>query len=128
MRISRNTCNALLHLLQVEEKEAEALSEVNRKIFSKFSEYKNMWDQVISLTAFTDALLSLYLYSSNLGDESCYPDIVSGKDGPKLEFKQGRHPVVISANPDLAFIPNDFKLDGKLAILTGKRCSIFIAY
>ena len=104
---------------QVEEREAEVLSEVNRKIFLKFSSHKKIWDQVIRLASETDALMSIYLYSSNLGDGSCYPEFVCAGDNPTLSFKQGRHPVVISANPDLAFIPTDFQLDEKLAILTG---------
>ena len=68
----------------------------------------------------TDALLSLYTYSMSLGDEACYPEFVKPVKGqPKMKFVQGKHPIVISANPDVAFIPNDFELDEKLAILTG---------
>ncbi len=55
-----------------------------------------------------------------LGDESCVPEFRRPVDGkPFLKFTQGRHPIVIAANPDVAFIPNDFELESQLAILTG---------
>ena len=119
--VTEETKEFLARQTKLEELEAEALAEVNRKIFRKFSSNKKIWDKVIYLTSKTDALLSLYLYSSNLGDDegSCFPKILNPSQGPILEFKQGRHPVVISANPDLAFIPNDFVLESKVAILTG---------
>ena len=44
------TLDFLARHVKVEEDEAEALSEVNRKIFFKFSEYKNIWQKAISLT------------------------------------------------------------------------------
>ena len=119
--VTEETKEFLARETKLEALEAEVLSEVNRKIFLKFSQNKLTWDKVIYLTSMSDALLSLYLYSNNLGDDegSCFPKIVNPSQGPILEFKQGKHPVVISANPDLAFIPNDFTLESKLAILTG---------
>ena len=61
-----------------------------------------------------------YLYSSDLGDESCYPDLkFDAHDSPFVKVVQGRHPVVIAASPDVAFIPNDFDIDKTLSILTG---------
>ena len=119
--VTEETKEFLARETKLEALEAEALSEVNRKIFLKFSQNKLIWDKVIYLTSMSDALLSLYLYSNNLGDDegSCFPEIVHPNQGPILEFKQGKHPVVISANPDLAFIANDFALGSKLAILTG---------
>ena len=54
----------------------------------------------------------------NLGDEACYPKL-ENKSSPFVKFVQGKHPIVIAANPNLAFIPNDFELDETLAILTG---------
>merc|ERR550532_2510819 len=36
-----------------------------------------------------------------------------------VRFVQGKHPIVIAANPNLAYIPNNFQLDESLAILTG---------
>ena len=118
---TEETKEFLVRQTKVDEDEAEALSEVNRKIFSKFSEYRSIWQKAISLTALTDGLLSLYLYGMTLGqDESCFPVFrapINGK--PYLKFVQGKHPIVTAANPDVAFIPNDFELDDQLAILTG---------
>ena len=45
-----STLDFLARHLKVDEDEAEALSEVNRKIFSKFSEYKDTWQKAINLT------------------------------------------------------------------------------
>ena len=103
----------------VEDTEQKVLEETNRKVFLKFSTYKKShWDPAIYLTSLTDALLSLYSYSMNLGDEACYPKLET-KSSPFVKFVQGKHPIVIAANPNLAFIPNDFELDETLAILTG---------
>ena len=118
---TEETLDFLARHTKVEEDESEALSEVNRKIFFKFSEYKTIWQKANNLTALTDGLLSLYLYSATLGqDESCVPEFRKPVDGkPYLKFVQGKHPIVVAANPDVAFIPNDFELDDNLAILTG---------
>ena len=118
---TEETLDFLARHAKVEEDESEALSEVNRKIFFKFSEYKTIWQKANNLTALTDGLLSLYLYSATLGqDESCVPEFRKPVDGkPYLKFVQGKHPIVVAANPDVAFIPNDFELDDNLAILTG---------
>ncbi len=113
------TRDFLARQVQVDEDEAEALAEVNRKIFCKFSEHKQLWETVVRQVSLTDALLSLYFYSSSLGDDSCFPEFQEQADEPYLKFVQGRHPIVTAANPDLAFIPNDFELDGQMAILTG---------
>ena len=58
-------------------------------------------------------------YSKNLGEESCYPELKTSGSSPMVRFVQGKHPIVIAANPNLAYIPNDFQLDESLAILTG---------
>jgi hypothetical protein len=69
----------------VDEAEEEALSEVNRKIFQKFSKAKVLWDKAIHLTALVDGLLSLYLYSMDLGDDSCFPVFESAAQQPHLK-------------------------------------------
>lgn len=115
---TEETREFLARQTKVDEDEAEALSEVNRKIFSKFSEHKNLWDKVICQVSLADALLSLYSYSMSLGDESCFPKFIQDTK-PSLKFVKGRHPIVTAANPDVAFIPNDFELKDQLAILTG---------
>ena len=48
---------------EVEEAESKALSEVNRKMFMKFSNYRTEYfDLAINLTSMADALLSLFIY------------------------------------------------------------------
>jgi DNA mismatch repair ATPase MutS len=65
---------------------------------------------------------SLYDYSFGLDDDgSCFPKFhrITCDDKPSLNVVEGRHPIVIATNPDMAFIPNSFELDDRLAILTG---------
>ena len=57
--------------------------------------------------------------SKNLGEESCFPELKTSGSSPMVRFVQGKHPIVIAANANLAYIPNDFELDESLAILTG---------
>ena len=48
---------------EVDEAESRALSEVNRKMFMKFSSFRTEYfDLAINLTSMTDALLSLFIY------------------------------------------------------------------
>ena len=48
---------------EVEEAESKALSEVNRKMFMKFSSFRTEYfDLAINLTSMADALLSLFTY------------------------------------------------------------------
>ncbi len=106
-------------LAQVEDFEQEVLSEVSRRIFNKFSESRLLWEQLIHVVATADALLSLFTYSS---DQDVFPEFLSPNEAggrPVLKVVQGRHPIVIALNPDIAYIPNNFSLDDKLAILTG---------
>ena len=50
-------------LKEVDEAESRALSEVNRKMFMKFSNYRTEYfDLAINLTSMADALLSLFIY------------------------------------------------------------------
>ena len=64
---------------------------------------------------------SLHDYSYSLDSDSCFPKFnrISRSESPSLSIENGRHPIVIAANPDMAFIPNSFKMDDRLAILTG---------
>merc|ERR1719411_973977 len=86
----------------------------------EFSSFRTEYfDLAINLTSMADALLSLFTYSKNLGEDSCFPELKTNGSSPMVRFVQGKHPIVIAANPNLAFIPNDFELDETLAILTG---------
>ena len=67
-------------------------------------------------------LSSLHAYSSGLEDDrSCFPKFIriTRDEKPSLSIAEGRHPIVIATNPDMSFIPNSFKIDDRLAILTG---------
>ena len=100
--------------------ETRALAEVNRKIFYKFSAKRCVWDQIIGALAVLDALLSVHDYSYGLDEEtSCFPKFEIFGDKPFLKVVGGRHPIVTAVNAAESFIPNDFQLDDRLAILTG---------
>merc|ERR1719411_1851948 len=86
----------------------------------EFSSFRTEYfDLAINLTSMADALLSLFTYSKNLGEDSCFPELKTNGSSPMVRFVQGKHPIVIAANANLAYIPNDFELDESLAILTG---------
>ena len=105
---------------EVEDLESRALGEVNRKIFSKFSSKRFVWDKIIDALALIDAMLSLHDYSFGLDEEtSCFPTFLDFVNKPLLTIKNGRHPIVTAINAADSFIPNDFQLDDRLAILTG---------
>ena len=93
---------------------------MNRKIFSKFSSKRNKWDQIIDALAVVDGLVSLHDYSFGLDEEtSCFPTFEEFGSKPFLKVIQGKHPIVTAVNAADSFIPNDFQLDDRLAILTG---------
>ena len=105
---------------ELDELESGALSEVSRNLFHKFSSKRNIWDKIIDGVAQIDALVSLHEYSYSLDEEtSCFPTFEDFSLKPFLKVVQGRHPIVISVNAADSFIPNDFELDERLAILTG---------
>ncbi len=65
---------------------------------------------------------SLHDYSFGLDDAgSSFAKFnrISRDEKPSLKITEGRHPIVIATNSDMAFIPNNFELDDRLAILTG---------
>ena len=79
-----------------------------------------MWDQIIEGLAVIDAIVSLHDYSYSLDEEtSCFPTIEDFGNKPFLKIVGGKHPIVIAINAADSFIPNDFELDERLAILTG---------
>ena len=105
---------------EVDELESRALSEVSRNIFAKFSSRKDVWDKIINAVAVIDALVSLHDYSYGLDEESsCFPKFEEFGNKPFLKVVQGKHPIVTVVNAADSFIPNDFQLDERLAILTG---------
>ena len=118
--VTAETQDFLKRQVEVEDIESRALGEVNRNIFSKFSAKRCTWDKVIEAMAVVDVLLSLHDYSFGLDDEtSCFPTFLDFESKPLLKIKSGRHPVVTAINAADSFIPNDFQLDDRLAILTG---------
>ena len=118
--VTRETKDLLQRQVEVAEIEARALQEVNRTIFSKFSSKRYIWDKIIDALAVIDALVSLHDYSFGLdGETSCFPTFLDFVNKPLLNVKSGRHPVVTAINAADSFIPNDFQLDDRLAILTG---------
>ena len=79
---------------EVEDLESRALGEVNRKIFSKFSSKRFVWDKIIDALALIDAMLSLHDYSFGLDEEtSCFPTFLDFENKPLLTIKNGQHEI-----------------------------------
>ena len=101
-------------------------------MFARFSSERELWETASHSLAVADALLSLcdYSFVSLDQSQSCFPEFVpaSVDTKPFLKVESGRHPVVIAVSPDRAFIPNNFELDQRLAILTGANMGKILAY
>ena len=118
--VTEETKEFLRRQSETDEMECRALAEVNRKMFAKFSSKRNSWDPIIDAIGFIDALVCLHDYSYGLDEESsCFPSFEFSSNKPFLKIIRGRHPIVTAINAADSFIPNDFELDDRLAILTG---------
>ena len=127
--VTEETKEFLQRQNETDEMECRALAEVNRKIFAKFSSKRNVWDPIIDAIGFIDALVCLHDYSYGLDEEtSCFPSFEFSSNKPFLKIIGGRHPIVTAINAADSFIPNDFQLDDRLAILTGANMGTDFIY
>lgn len=109
-------------MLQAERNKNDALNDLARRMFEKFSKEHDVWKTVVELTATLDVLTSLAIYANNQS-QICFPEILDIENGkvPILQLDDGYHPCVRSADD---FIPNGITLGGSegvapLVLLTG---------
>lgn len=107
--------------LQAEEKKRQALLDLRKRIFAKFSERNNDWSQAIECISVLDVLMSLAKYSLSVEGDICIPVFknVSNSCKPYVKLVNGKYPCVAGEDN---FIPNDTHLggdDASIMLLTG---------
>lgn len=109
----------LQELTQAEETKETVLQDIMRRIFEKFDSDYNVWLQAIQCLSLFDVFISLFLYRDSLlpkGIQVCQPKFVSSSV-PFIDVVNSRHPCLIKYCDN--FIPNDFKNESQLCLLTG---------
>ncbi|XP_060525908.1 probable DNA mismatch repair protein Msh6 [Cylas formicarius] len=121
-RFSTETTKELLHrMLRAEQERNKIILDLNRRIFEKFSEKYDKWQQVIHCLTTLDVLCSLAQYARGYAQEICIPDVEPFAEHPYVTIEDGRHPCVAEVD---GFVPNSVTLGrrdarGALMILTG---------
>jgi len=106
----------IAEMVDAEERRDSALQDTLRNIFNKFDQKYSTWQKAVRHIASLDCLMSLAIYSKNIGDSSCRPEIVDiiKEDGterkPFIELRNSRHPCAGSSWKGDDFIPNDILL------------------
>ncbi|XP_058798802.1 probable DNA mismatch repair protein Msh6 isoform X3 [Phymastichus coffea] len=104
---------------EIEERNEAILKNINRIIFSKFSDHYEKWSAAAHHIAVIDCLISLAEYAKS--HKTCIPKIYDDTDKKKIFIKieDGVHPCISCDN----FIPNDTLIGGDktapLMILSG---------
>ncbi|EUC65440.1 DNA mismatch repair protein MSH6, partial [Rhizoctonia solani AG-3 Rhs1AP] len=91
------------------------------RVFAEFDADRDVWLQVVKVTAEMDCLLSLAKASEALGSPSCRPEFVEDAGRAFVEFENLRHPA-LELNMKKDFIANSVRLGGQhpsVALITG---------
>ncbi|KAL1490516.1 hypothetical protein ABEB36_013196 [Hypothenemus hampei] len=120
-RFSTSTTKELLQkMLKAEAERDKLILDLNRRIFEKFSQRYNEWQQVIHCLALLDVLCSLAEYACKFSGDICKPDIHAFSIKPFISIENGKHPCVANIEN---FVPNDTDVGVKdkapLLLLTG---------
>ncbi|XP_073972274.1 DNA mismatch repair protein Msh6 isoform X2 [Rhodnius prolixus] len=115
------TKSLLERQLQGEERKRQALQNLRKRIFSKFSERNEDWNQAIECVAILDILMGLAKYSLSIEGDICTPVFknISSSCKPYLKLVNGKYPCISGEDN---FIPNDTHVGGEVAsvmLLTG---------
>lgn len=89
------------------QKQESLLEDITRRMFCKFSEHQQEWQEAVACLNEVDCLTSLALTSKYQEGGSCRPEIVNS-DSPILELVESTHPCLTSKGS--AFIPNDISV------------------
>ncbi|KAF7991283.1 hypothetical protein HCN44_002845 [Aphidius gifuensis] len=103
--------------IKAEEYRNNILKDLNRRVFSKFSENYDLWSIAVYKIAILDVLLSFCEYAKSV--DTCIPEIIDNDTEICTIIKDGKHPCIQKDN----FVSNDTSLAGddtaSLVILTG---------
>jgi len=104
----------------LEEKLKKILDGIMSKIFEQFMSKISLWSAAIECVAILDVLQSIAFFARTLKASNidiCRPEFIEGSDKPIIEYKNGRHPVLVKLDPN--YTPNDLVLDDRLILLSG---------
>ncbi|XP_971522.4 probable DNA mismatch repair protein Msh6 [Tribolium castaneum] len=97
----------LAEMMKAESERAKVIQDLNRRIFQKFSEKREQWEQAIDCITVLDVLCSLAQYACNFGQDICIPEIEPMGNSDKIVIENGRHPCITNIDN---FVPNDTKM------------------
>uniref|UniRef100_A0AAR5Q4R4 DNA mismatch repair protein n=1 Tax=Dendroctonus ponderosae TaxID=77166 RepID=A0AAR5Q4R4_DENPD len=120
-RFSTNRTRDLLYkMLKAEAERTKIVLDLNRRIFEKFSERYDQWQQVIHCLSMLDLLCSLAEYASSFSDDICKPNVLPFSAQPLISIENGKHPCAKNIEN---FVPNDTFMgtdnQAPLLLLTG---------
>lgn len=99
----------------------EHMKEFALYVFEYFNKKRGLWENLSNVVKELDVLCSLSLYSFKSRGQFCRPSFHESTDGPFIELKESRHPVLSRINDD--FVANDVHLGvksgDKIMLLTG---------
>uniref|UniRef100_A0A6G1SF33 DNA mismatch repair protein n=1 Tax=Aceria tosichella TaxID=561515 RepID=A0A6G1SF33_9ACAR len=107
-------------LTTYEEQMKRILDSVLADIFGQFLRKAKLWSAAIECVAIVDVIQSIAKFARSLmanGVDMCRPTFVQNEDPPILEYKNGRHPVLVKI--DSNYISNDLILDDRTILLSG---------
>ncbi|CAG9766738.1 unnamed protein product [Ceutorhynchus assimilis] len=121
-RFSTPTTKELLQkMLKAESERAKIVLDLNRRIFEKFSQKYDQWQQVIHCLATLDVLCSFAEYATSFsGGDICKPNVEPFSVKPFISIESGKHPCVSNIEN---FVANDSYMGSNemapLLLLTG---------
>lgn len=117
---TEETRSFLAAMLKAEAEKAKIIQDLNRRIFEKFSQRYNEWEQVTHCIMYLDVLCSLATYCTLSSYSVCLPKIEPFKDKSMVYMTNARHPCITNIEN---FVPNDISMncDNKagLVLITG---------
>ncbi|XP_076260192.1 DNA mismatch repair protein Msh6 [Rhynchophorus ferrugineus] len=120
-RFSTPTTKELLQkMMRAEAEKQKIILDLNRRIFEKFSQRFDEWQQALHCLTILDLICCLTEYASKYSGEICKPNIEQFSKEPFISIEDGKLP---NAQDIDNFVPNDTALGGDniapLLILTG---------
>ncbi|CAG9816577.1 unnamed protein product [Phaedon cochleariae] len=107
-RFSTPMSRALLaKMMRAEAERAKLILDLNRRIFRKFSEKNDLFDEAVQCLTILDVLCSLAEYARTFSHNICMPEVLPFADKPKIEIVDGRHPCITNLDN---FVANDTKM------------------
>ncbi|KAF2882315.1 hypothetical protein ILUMI_23880 [Ignelater luminosus] len=113
------TKRLLAEMIKAESKRNKIVQDLNRRIFEKFSDRRDEWEQCIQCLMVLDVICSFAEYARAGSRSICFPKILPFQDEPFVNIEDGVHPCTLLED----FVPNSTKLGiedtASIMLLTG---------